>query len=186
MNEKEITDYIFLDDPNPKGDIAFVFGTWNAHKESVQKAVDLYKSGLVPKIIFSGGLNPKYSVIEAPAMALEAIGLGVPKGGILIEDKSTNTLENVVFSLKVIEKEIGLDNIKTIVAVVKNYHVRRVLMTLRKHVPPCIKLKVSTYCSEHYPFTKENWTESELGRKKVFEEKEKIKKYLEEGDLAEL
>lgn len=186
MNEKEITDYIFLDDFNPKGDIAFVFGTWNAHKESVQKAVDLYKSGLVPKIIFSGGLNPKYSVIEAPAMALEAIGLGVPQGDILIEDKSTNTLENVVFSLKVIEKEIGLDNIKTIVAVAKNYHSRRVLMTLRRHVPRHIKLKVSAYSSEHYSFTKENWTESELGRKKIFEEKEKIKKYLEKGDLTEL
>ncbi len=71
-------------------------------------------------------------------------------------------------------------------AFAKNYHSRRVLMTLRRHVPRHIKLKVSAYSSEHYSFTKENWTESELGRKKVFEEKEKIKKYLEKGDLTEL
>ena len=57
MTDSEITKYIFLDDVEPKGDIAFVFGTWNAWKPSVEKAVELYKKGLVPKMIFSGGVN---------------------------------------------------------------------------------------------------------------------------------
>ena len=47
MTNEEITDYIFLDDTDLKGDIAFVFGTWNAWKESVEKAVELYKNGFL-------------------------------------------------------------------------------------------------------------------------------------------
>ncbi len=186
MTSEEITNYIFLDDTDLKGDIAFVFGTWNAWKGSVEKATELYKSGFVPKLIFSGGINKKTGVIEGEAMAEEAIKLGVPRNDVLIENKSTNTLENVLFSLGVIDKELGLQNIKVMTAVVKNYHARRALMTLRKHIPPHIQLKAAAYTSDYYPFTKENWTESDLGKEKVFEEVEKIKTYLAKGDLAEL
>ncbi len=186
MTNEEITDYIFLDDTDLKGDIAFVFGTWNAWKESVEKAVELYKNGSIPKIIFSGGVNKKTGIIESEAMTEEAIKLGVPRNDVLIENKSTNTLENVLFSLEVIDKKLGLKNIKIITAIVKNYHARRVLMTLRKHVPSYIQFKVAAYTSNYYPFTKENWTESDLGKEKVLEEVEKIKTYLAKGDLMEL
>ena len=186
MNTEEITDYIFLDDIEPKGDIAFVFGTWNAWKGSVEKAVEIYKKGLVPKIIFSGGLNKKYGIVEGEAMAKEAVKLGVPEKDVLAENESTNTLENVLFSIQVMDKEIGLQNIKIITAIVKNYHARRALMTLRKHIPAHIKLKAVPYYSEYYPFTKENWFETDIGKEKVMEEVEKIKIYLAKGDLAEL
>ena len=38
MNIRKITDYIFLDHKDPAGDIALVFGTWNAWQESIEKA----------------------------------------------------------------------------------------------------------------------------------------------------
>ena len=119
-------------------------------------------------------------------MAEEAIKLGVTREDILIENRSANTLENVLFSLDLLDKELGLQNIKVITAVVKNYHARRALMTLRKYIPARIQLKAAAYMSDHYPFTKENWTESDPGKEKVFEEVEKIKTYLAKGDLAEL
>ena len=186
MNTEETTNYIFLDDIEPKGDIAFVFGTGNARKDSVEKAVEIYKKGLVPKIIFSGGLNKKYGILEGETMAKEAIKLGVPEKNVLTENKSTNTLENILFSIQVIDKEIGLKNINVINAIVKNYHARRALMTLRKHIPTYIKLKAIPYYSEYYPFTKENWFETNIGKEKVAEEIEKINIYLAKGDLAEL
>src|SRR5690349_18404465 len=111
ISNEEITDYIFLDDIELRGDIAFVFGTWNARKGSVEKAVELYKNGSVPKMIFSGGMNKETGVVEGEAMAEEAIKLGVPRSDVLIENKSTNTLENVLFSLEVIDKVLGLQNI---------------------------------------------------------------------------
>ena len=106
MINEEISNYIFLNDVDLKGDIAFVFGTDNARKNAVEKVVELYVKGLVPKIIFSGGVNVYSGVIEAEEMAKEAIKLGVPKKDILIENKSANTLENVLFSLKVIDTKL--------------------------------------------------------------------------------
>lgn len=186
MNIKEITNYIFLDDKKPNGDIALVFGTWNAWKESVEKTAELYKKGFVPKIIVSGGANPINGVIESDLMAIELEKLGVAKKDILIENKSTNTLENVLFSIAVIDKELGLQNIHIIIAVVKNYHARRALMTLRKHAPQNIQLKPAAYATAHYPFTKENWYDTKDGNKKVMEEVEKIKIYLAKSSLVEL
>ena len=186
MDIKEITDYIFLNDKNPSGDIAFVFGTWNAWKESIEKAAELYKNGFVPKVIVSSGENPVTGASEGDLMALDLEKLGVPKKDILIEKKSTNTLENVLFSKKIIDKELGLQNIRIITAVVKNYHARRALMTLRKHIPKNIQLKSAAYASADYPFTKDNWHNVEDGNKKVMEEVEKIKMYLAKGDLTEL
>lgn len=186
MNVDEITKYIFLDDIEPQGDIAFVFGTGNSWKESIEKTVELYKKGLTSKIIFSGGFNKKYGIIEGEAMAKQAVKLGVNKKDILIENKSTNTLENDLFSIQIIDSEIGLQNVKIITAVVKNYHARRALMTLRKHIPKGIRLLAAAYDSEYYPFTKTNWHVTIAGRQQVIEEIEKIKTYLAKGDLAEL
>jgi uncharacterized SAM-binding protein YcdF (DUF218 family) len=186
MIAKEITKYIFIDDKNPSGDIALVFGTWNARKESIEKASKLYKNGFVPKIIVSGGINPGTGIVEADLMAEELRGLGVMKEDIFIEDKSINTLENVIFSKEIIDRELGIKNIRVITAVVKNYHARRALMTLRKYMPGHIRLKAAAYTSAHYPFTKDNWSEVKCGKRKVAEELKKIEKYFAKGDLADL
>ena len=109
-------------------------------------------------------------------MAEEAVKLGVQREDVLAENKSTNTLENVLFSLEVIDRELGLKNIKVITAVVKNYHSRRAMMTLRKHIPAHIKLRAAAYTSPHYNFTKDNWMESEIGRNRVLEEVNEIER----------
>jgi len=49
MNTQLITDYIFLNDTDLKGDLAFVFGTYDGYLESVNRAVGLYKAGCVPE-----------------------------------------------------------------------------------------------------------------------------------------
>ncbi len=186
MTTEEITKYIFLEDHDLKGDIAFVFGTWKSWKDSVEKAAELYKNKLVPKIIVSGGFNKDTGIVEGDFMALELINLGVPRRDILIENKATNTLENVLFSKVIIDTVLGLNKIKVITAVVKNFHARRALMTLRKYMPADVILKSAPHVSSFFNFTKDNWFQSDLGRKKVFGELEKIKKYLANGSLADL
>lgn len=186
MNDEDITNYIFLNDDDPRADLAFVFGTWKTRQESVDKAAEIYKKGFVPKIIVSGGPNETTGVIEGDFMAEQLEKLGVPKKDIIIENKAANSLENVVFSTEILNKQMGLENIDTITAVVRNYHSRRALMTLRKHLPFHIKLKVASYSSAQYPFTKDSWQQSNLGREKVMEEMDKIKTYLVKGDLVEL
>lgn len=177
-----ITKYIFLDSKPQKADLAFVFGT--RFEDALRVAFNLYKNGLVPKILVSGGLNKYSHKIEAEEMARELIAMGVPAENILSESKSTNTLENVLFSRQVIEDKIGFNKISKIVIVAKHYHSRRDLMTLKKHFPKHISYFLVTY--NVYGFTKHNWFNTEKGKEEVMAEWDKIHLYLKKDDIEEI
>lgn len=179
---RKITNYIFLESKPQKADLAIVFGT--RYPEPIYKVFELYRSKLVSKILISGGKNKVTGEKEACMMRDKLIKLGVEKENILTEEASTNSLENVLFSKNIIEKKIGFNNIKKIIAVVKHYHSRRALMTLRKHFPNNIQFIPAPY--DIYGFTKNDWFEKENGREKVMGEWNKISKYLEKGDIEEL
>jgi len=179
---RKITDYIFLESKPQKADLAIVFGT--RYPEPVKKVFELYQNGLISKILVSGGTNKIANKNEAQQMSVDLIKLGVKKEDILVENKSTNTLENVLLSKNIIENNIGFENIKKIIAVVKHYHSRRSLMTLKKHFPKNIKMIPTSY--DIYGFTKNDWFKKEKGKEKVMSEWLKIKKYLEKGDIEEL
>lgn len=185
MNSKEIkkiTEYIFLKSSPQKADLALVFGT--RHQEAINKVYELYYSGLVRKILVSGGINRVTGENEALEMSNKLIELGVNQNYIILEDKSTNSLENVLFSKQVIDKKIGFNKIKKIIAIVKHYHSRRALMTLKRYFPDTVELIPATY--EIYGFTVNNWFDSEVGKEKVLGEWNKIPKYLARGDIKEL
>ncbi|OHA15766.1 MAG: hypothetical protein A3H57_02150 [Candidatus Taylorbacteria bacterium RIFCSPLOWO2_02_FULL_43_11] len=148
--------------------------------------MELYKQKLVPKLLFSGGEIVPAGITEAEAMADKARALGMPTENIIIETASKSTLENVLFSRQIIANVFGLSNIRSVTAVMRNFHARRVLMTLKRHMPPNIKSKVATHVSPLFDFTKQNWHRTELGRHKVAEELEKIQMYLAKGDIVEL
>lgn len=179
---KKITDYIFLESCPQKADIAMIFGT--RHHEPLDVAYKLYKDGFVPKILLSGGINKVTGQNECEEMAKELLKMGVGKEDLILEGKSLNSLENVLFSKEKIEKEIGFSNIKKIISIVKHYHSRRALMTLKKHFPKTVEL--IPVCYDIYGFTRDNWFGSEMGKEKVLEEWEKIPKYLAKGDIEEI
>jgi len=188
MITEETGKYIFLDESSDlRADVAFVFGTNKAWREASWRAADLYLRGLVPKIVVTGGvIGAGHRDTEAAVHADELVRLGVARADIMFEDRSTNTLENVLFAKGVLDQEVGLATIGTIVAVVKNGHSRRALMTLRKHMPRHIKLLVAPYVPEYIGVTKNDWFESEVGCKMVEGEMDRIRRYLEKGDIAEL
>ena len=179
---RKITDYIFLESKPQRADLAIVFGT--RYPEPIDKVFELYHNKLVSKILVSGEKNKITGKKEARVMRDRLIKLGVEKENILIEEESTNSLENVLFSKIIIENKIGFRNIKKIIAVVKHYHSRRALITLRKHFPKNIKLIPAPY--DIFGFTKNDWFSKEKGREKVMSEWTKIQKYLKKGDIEEL
>ncbi len=179
---KKITDYIFLESKPQKADLAFVFGT--RHEEALKKVAEVYKQGLVSRILVSGGTNAVTKDNEAEKMSEGLIKLCVKKEDILTEGKSTNSLENVLFSKMVIEDVIGLKNIDTILLIVKHYHSRRALMTLKRHLPKTIALSPVVY--DMGGFTKDNWHSNRYGVEKVMSEWQKIPIYLAKGDLEEI
>jgi len=141
-------------------------------------------SGLIDKILVTGGKGDKNILSEAEEMAESLILMGVKKSDLIIENKSYNTLENVLFAKEKIEQTIGFENINKIIAIVKGYHSRRALMTLKKHFPKDIKLFPAIYDIDS--FNKDNWFDNEVGRRNVLSEWKKIPKYLAKGDIAEL
>jgi uncharacterized SAM-binding protein YcdF (DUF218 family) len=102
-----------------------------------QTGAELYLEGWAPLLIFSGGLGSitrrLWQEPEADQFAEIAVGMGVPRRDILIENRSTNTGENVLFT-KALLAERQLDPAGFIV-VQKPYMERRSYATFRKVWP---------------------------------------------------
>ena len=106
-------------------------------KRVAERGAELLLEGWAPLLIFSGGLGTITSEMwtepEADQFAAIAIKLGVPKSKILIENRSTNTGENVLFTkLLLAEKQL---NPEKFILVQKPYMERRAYATFRKLWP---------------------------------------------------
>lgn len=101
------------------------------------RAAELWLAGWAPYIVFSGGLGNLTSGMwkepEADQFARVAQQMGVPPEVILIENRSTNTGENVLFTKELLRGK-GLDPQKLIV-VQKPYMERRTFATVKKLWP---------------------------------------------------
>jgi uncharacterized SAM-binding protein YcdF (DUF218 family) len=71
-------------------DLAFVFGT--RHPEPAYLAANLMKRRIVDTAVLTGGRNRLTGDGEADAHLQILLGLGVPRGQIIVENASTNTL----------------------------------------------------------------------------------------------
>ena len=102
-----------------------------------ERGAELWLEGWAPLLIFSGGLGTitarMWSEPEADQFARIASRMGVPEEKILVENRSTNTGENISFT-KALLKERGIDPHKFIL-VQKPYMERRSYATFRKVWP---------------------------------------------------
>jgi uncharacterized SAM-binding protein YcdF (DUF218 family) len=102
-----------------------------------ERGAQLYLEGRAPLLIFSGGLGAitknLWSEPEADQFAAVARELGVPDESILVENRSTNTGENVVFTRRLLA-ERGLDP-QSFILVQKPYMERRAYATFRRYWP---------------------------------------------------
>jgi uncharacterized SAM-binding protein YcdF (DUF218 family) len=71
-------------------------------RERINHAVELYRSGRVAYLIFTGGFGPGDNFAEAEAARDYAIESGVPEERILIETVSTDTEENLSEAQKIV------------------------------------------------------------------------------------
>jgi len=101
------------------------------------RAAELYLQGWAPLVIMSGGLGnftqDMWTESEADKFAAIAIQKGVPGDAILIENKSTNTGENILFTQQLLQQK-ALDP-QNFIVVQKPYMERRSYATFKKHWP---------------------------------------------------
>lgn len=90
-------------------------------KARVDRAVTLWQSGIAPILIMSGGTKATGKKSAAELMALRAIQAGVPVDAILIENASHSTLQNALFSSRL----IGQGSAHSVLLVTHRYHLPR-------------------------------------------------------------
>ena len=102
-----------------------------------KRGAELYLQAWAPLLIFAGGhgaiTRQLWSEPEADQFAAIAIEMGVSTECILVENRSTNTGENVLFTKQLLAEK-GLDP-RTFIVVQKPYMERRSYATFRKVWP---------------------------------------------------
>lgn len=177
-----ITRYLDLKAPARRADIAFAFGS--ARSAPTHVAAKLFLEGIVDYIVLTGGRNRQSGEIEADKHLPILRQKGIPPERIILENRSTNTMENVCFARALIEKRLNMDHVNAIVAVSKWYHSRRAVMTLKRFLPQGISYFTSTY---QLRFIRRNdWWQNETGRRYVMKEWYNIPLYLKKGHLSDV
>ncbi len=102
-----------------------------------KRRAEVILEGYAPFIVFSGGLGKitgrMWRKPEAQVFSEIAAEMGVPKSCMLIEDKSTNTGENVLFVKRLLEE--NQIRVQRLIAVNKPYMERRTFATFKKQWP---------------------------------------------------
>ena len=149
---KKLWDYHHVNHTVEKAEFILVLGSHDLRV--ADRATELYFEGWAPRIIFSGGLGnftkEMWTETEADKFAAIAIKMGVPKESILVENKSTNTGENILFTQQLLAQK-NLDP-QSFIVVQKPYMERRSYATFKKHWPDKKLIVTSPQISfEDYP-----------------------------------
>lgn len=176
---KIIWDYHKLNQTLKKSDCIVVFGSRDTRP--AERGAQLFLDGWAPILVMSGGLGTVTKHVwkqpEAERYAEIAVGMGVPRNRILIENKSTNTNENVSFTRRMLNKN-DID-LKRLIAVHKPYMERRTYALFKKQWPE-VEIIVT---SQHIIF--ENYCNDELPKDQVISimigDLQRIKVYAEKG-----
>lgn len=131
----KLWDYHRLNQPPGGADAILVLCSYDT--SVAERGAELYLEGRAPLLIFSGGLGAitrnLWSEPEADQFAAVARRMGVPDESILIENRSTNTGENVLFTRRLLA-ERGLDP-QSFILVQKPYMERRAYATFKRYWP---------------------------------------------------
>ena len=113
--------------------VAVSGGDTNARAD---EAIELYKNGWAPKIIFSGAAADKKGPSNAQAMARRALEAGVPETAITTENLSRTTAENALNTSKFIADH----SLERIILVTSAYHQRRASLEFSSILGPTVHI----------------------------------------------
>lgn len=132
---QKLWDYHHMNQKIKKSDCILVLGSHDTRV--AERGAELYLKKFAPILVYSGGLGKLtdgvWTETEADKFAKIAINMGVPTKDILIENKSTNTGENIIFSKQLLAEK-GF-NPQSFTVVQKPYMERRSYATFKKHWP---------------------------------------------------
>jgi uncharacterized SAM-binding protein YcdF (DUF218 family) len=147
-----VWDYHHMHHQLKRSDCVLVLGSHDIRV--VERGAELYLQGWAPLLIFSGGLgrltDGLWQETEADKFSKIAMQMGVPVNAILVENKSTNTGENIRFTRQLLEQNNLYPG--TFIVVQKPYMERRSYATFKKVWPEKNIMITSPQISfEEYP-----------------------------------
>ena len=121
-------------DPLAKADaIVAISGDTGARANT---AIELWKQGYAPLLIFSGGSSDPESVASAELMKRTAVAAGVPANAILVEGQSATTEENAQRVAELMRSKA----LRSAILVTSPYHQRRAAMLFEREFGPSLSL----------------------------------------------
>jgi len=168
--------------PLKPADLLFVFGTREDVTLRVDEVCRLWREGLFRWSIVSGGVTPGSQSSECEIIKSAMVARGIPPARILEEHRATNTGENVVFSLPIIDAALGLTNIRSVICLGNTWTARRYAMTLHRHWPEVEKMLVAV---DSFETPVALWHTDPDFRIRVLSEWDKIEPYKAKGFIAE-
>ena len=177
---RAVGDFVFVEDAPEQADIIFVPGA--SRPEHAHRAAELYRAGLAPYVLPSGGfpkaagrflgVKERFRAEYPGEFASEWDFLrevlmcdGVPDAAILREDQATYTWENALLSRRVTDR-MGL-TVRTAILCCKSFHGRRALLYYQAAYPETRFL----VCPAQLPgYGREDWYLTEKGRAVVLGE----------------
>jgi uncharacterized SAM-binding protein YcdF (DUF218 family) len=171
-----------IDTPIKPADLLFMFGTREDVARRVDEAARLWRHGYFRWSIVSGGVTPGSALSECVIIKAAMVARGIPPERILEEHRSTNTGENVIFSLPILESALGLNTIRSVICLGNTWTARRYPMTLQRHWPAVEKMLITV---DSFDTPRSRWhTDPEFCRR-VLAEWDKIEPYKARGFIAE-
>ncbi len=179
-----VWDYHHMNHSLEKSDCIFALGSHDLRV--AEWAAQLWLEGWAPLLLLSGGLGNftqgMWTEKEADKFAAVARKMGVPEEVMLIENQSTNTGENILFS-KALLAARGLDPQRFIV-VQKPYMEKRSFATFKKHLPEKELLVTSP------PLTYDEYPNEEIPLERIINimvgDLQRIKEYPAKGFQIEM
>ncbi|HUQ16398.1 MAG TPA: YdcF family protein [Candidatus Saccharimonadales bacterium] len=165
-----------IEDPLAKVDVIVALsGDQGARTDT---AVDLWKRGYAPTLLFAGSALDPASISSADIMKREAMAAGVPAAAILVEPFSATTEENATRVVKIL-RDRGL---RTAILVTSPYHQRRAAILFARATGPA-QITLRNYPARDPQWDPNTWWLSEPARSLTFVELAKLSVELGEAAL---
>lgn len=159
-------------------DVIFVFG--HNDPRPAEHAAFLFELERARIVLVSGGVGPRTELTSAYSSEADYYGAilqaaHVPKGNVILEDKATNTLENVMYGMS--RLTVSMSNPSRIIVVSVAPLLLRSELTLRQHFP-------QIHIQKSAPNMKREWVEDNAKVKRLCGEIERLIQYSARGDIA--
>ena len=159
-----------IEDDGMSAPVAILLGgNPNNARPRALAAAELYRSGRVPFIVPSGGVEWEIDgemISEANYMKSILIENGVPEEAVILENEARTTKENMIYATLQINRKLHFEKVDHVIIVTSRSHMKRSIALAKAFLPR--KVTVSAYPANHeavvagMPESEGKWIAKEL------------------------